>query len=123
MSVLIPTFNLIPILLFFLSNFLLCFGLIGNHPNWIPGTHNISMNLRLKMSNQPEEKQRRLWQLLVFNADSDDIAIKHTLNLLNNEGYSQRSTNYDNGGMFYPGSGHPSFHSNGRLVSASTLHK
>ena len=110
------------------------------------------MNMRLKTSNKDEEKQRRLWQLVVLDADDDDIAIQHTLNTYLNsqgntslkgltttvKGYSLGSgrslgsgqgqgqdmglgagldTASYMGEMYYPGSGHPSFHRNGRLVN------
>ena len=67
------------------------------------------------MRNKQDEKQRRLWQLLVLNADGDDMATNDTLNNFI-AGYGLGTSNYM-GEMFYPGSGHPSCHSNTRLVN------
>ena len=49
----------------------------GNHPNWVPGTHIVSMNLQSKSTAlENSNSGRKQWSVVVFDADSE-IDCKH----------------------------------------------
>jgi hypothetical protein len=93
----------------------------GNHPNWVPHSHRISMNLRVKLENHEEERRRRLWHVVVVDADLP-LPDPFLQSLATHAGTRQRrpasasATNATAAAAFYPGSGHPSVHGGGRVV-------
>ena len=79
----------------------------GNHPNWVPGSHRISMNIgKMAVASTDfkayvdglgpfESKNVAQWRLAVFDADDPSAGPRY---------------------VYSKGSGHPSFHSNQRFV-------
>ena len=94
----------------------------GNHPNWVPHSHRVSMNLRVKLESRREERRRKLWHVVVF--DTDGMAAPLPDAFLRSLAQRKRTATQANNATatdttaaaFYPGSGHPSFHSGGRFV-------
>lgn len=77
----------------------------GNHPNWIPETSDISMNIQF---DNEGNNVKKTWGIIRFDVDK----------IMNHEGctYSNILQFNKDDIIFTPGSGHPNFHINGRYL-------
>lgn len=84
----------------------------GNHPNWIPGTHSISLNY-ISICDYPIKQRTKdipVWKIAVFNVDEilqSKIALK--------DSPDETITGVSRGKIAYPyGTGHPNYYPNHR---------
>jgi hypothetical protein len=95
----------------------------GNHPNWIPGTSDISMNFQIE--NNERNDNKKTWGIIIIKVDKimkHDIRKKQCFSVDKVEINSLRCK-YSNileiskdDIIFTPGSGHPNFHIGGRYL-------
>eukprot|EP01038_Epipyxis_sp_PR26KG_P008987 gene8987-12121_t len=108
----------------------------GNHPNWIPGTHNISLNLiREVHAGNGYYGSSKLWDVIVINTDTIKLLDNYDIyncdlraSTHNNHKFDLLKTKDNRNDLnmsiaYELGSGHPNFHNNNRYFITDAYEK